>query len=298
MLDGMLDGLVAAVTGAGNGLGRVEALSLARAGARVVLNDLPGEAVHSVAAEIVSFGGTAVVCPGDVAEMATAQGLLAAFGRLDILVNNAGVLRDRMIFSMSEEEWDTVIRVHLRGHFLTTRVATSHWRDLSKQLNAPVYGRIINTSSEAFLLGSAGQPNYAAAKAGIVALTLATARGCARYGVTANAICPRARTDMTSALMGPPPPGDDPMNPECVAPLVTFLAGPAAANVSGEVFVVHGNVVATLAPPTLKLVERADTPMWTAGALADRLGKHFPTSGLGFVCEATLPLAESTFGEG
>jgi len=293
----MLDGLVAAVTGAGNGLGRSEALALAHAGARVVLNDLPGDAVQSVADEVAAFGGSAVVCPGDVTEMSTAQGLLAAYGSLDILVNNAGVLRDRMIFSMSEQEWDTVIRVHLRGHFLTTRVATSHWRDLSKRSGGPVYGRIINTSSEAFLLGSAGQPNYAAAKAGIVALTLATARGCARYGVTANAICPRARTDMTSALMGPPPSGEDPLSPQCVAPLVTYLASPAAANVSGEVFVVHGNVVATLAPPTLKLVERADTPMWTPDALADRLRKHFSSPGLGFVCEATLPLAESTFGE-
>ena len=294
----MLDGLVAAVTGAGNGLGRAEALALARAGARVVLNDLPGDAVQSVAASIAQLGGEAVVCPGDVAEMATAQGLLAAFGRLDILVNNAGVLRDRMIFSMSEQEWDTVIRVHLRGHFLTTRVATSHWRDLSKRSDGPVYGRIINTSSEAFLLGSAGQPNYAAAKAGIVALTLATARGCARYGVTANAICPRARTDMTYSLMGPAPSGDDPMNPDCVAPLVTFLASPAAANVSGEVFVVHGNLVATLAPPTLKVVERADGPMWTPNALALRLAKHFEPGRFGFVCEATLPLAETTFGEG
>lgn len=293
----MLEGLTAAVTGAGNGLGRAEALALARAGARVVLNDLPGDAVHSVASEILGFGGDAAVVTGDVAETSTAQGLLAAFGGLDILVNNAGVLRDRMIFSMSEQEWDTVIRVHLRGHFVTTQAVTSHWRSLSKRSGGPVYGRIINTSSEAFLLGSAGQPNYAAAKAGIVALTLATARGCARYGITANAICPRARTDMTSALMGAAPSGHDPMSPECVAPLVTFLASPAAANLSGEVFVVHGNVVAALAPPTLRLVERADTPMWTPEALADRLGKHFPSPGFGFVCEATRPLASSTFGE-
>jgi len=295
----MLGGRIAAVTGAGNGLGRAEALALARAGARVVLNDLPGEAVQAVAEEIKGLGGEAVVCAGDVAEMSTAQGFLAAFGGLDILVNNAGVLRDRMIFSMSEENWDTVIRVHLRGHFATTRVATARWRSLHKASGEPVYGRIINTSSEAFLLGSAGQPNYAAAKAGIVALTLATARGCARYGVTANAICPRARTDMTSELMGPSPDGFDPMSPACVAPLVTYLASPAAANVTGEVFVVHGNVVAALAPPSLRLVERADGPMWTAEALGERLGKHFAApGGLGFVCEATLPLASSTFGEG
>jgi NAD(P)-dependent dehydrogenase (short-subunit alcohol dehydrogenase family) len=293
----MLDGLVAAVTGAGNGLGRAEALALARAGARVVLNDLPGDALFAVAEEIAGFGGSAAVCPGDVAEMSTAQALLAAYDRVDVLVNNAGVLRDRMVFSMSEEEWDTVIRVHLRGHFLTTQVVTSHWRYLSKQSDGQVYGRIVNTSSEAFLLGSAGQPNYAAAKAGIVALTLATARGCARYGITANAICPRARTGMTASLMGPSPGGDDPMSPECVAPLVVYLASPASANVSGEVFVVHGNVVAALAPPTLGLVERADGPMWTAEALAERFRGHYAKPGFGFVSEATLPLAETTFGE-
>ena len=141
--------------------------------------------------------------------MATGQELVAAalgaFGRLDILVNNAGVLRDRMIFSMSAEEWDLVLRVHLRGHFVTTRFATAYWREQSKRAGGPVYARIVNTSSEAFLLGSPGQPNYAAAKAGIAALTVTTARSCGRYGVRANAICPRARTDMTADLMGAPP---------------------------------------------------------------------------------------------
>ena len=154
------------MTGAANGLGRAEALALARAGASLVLNDLPG--FDTVVDE-------AVVVPGDVGEWSTGERLVAAaleaYGRLDILVNNAGVLRDRMIFSMSSEEWDTVLRVHLRGHFVTTRFATAYWRDLSK--------RIVNTSSEAFLLGSSGQPNYAAAKAGIAALTVTTARSCA-----------------------------------------------------------------------------------------------------------------------
>ena len=129
-------------------------------------------------------------------------------------MNNAGVLRDRMIFSMSADEWDLVLRVHLRGHFVTTRHATAYWREASKQAGAPVYARIVNTSSEAFLLGSAGQPNYAAAKAGITALTVVTARSCARYGVRANAICPRARTDMTADLMGAAPDGAvDPLAP-------------------------------------------------------------------------------------
>ena len=204
-----LAGRVAIVTGAANGLGRAEALALARAGARLVLNDLPGDAVQAVAAEIRADGGQAVVAAGDVGAWATGENLLSTalgeYGRLDVLVNNAGVLRDRMIFSMSEQEWDTVIRVHLRGHFVTTRLATAYWREASKQAGGPVYGRIVNTSSEAFLLGSAGQPNYAAAKAGIAALTVTTARSCARYGVRANAICPRARTAMTAGLMGPAP---------------------------------------------------------------------------------------------
>ena len=155
-----LEGKTAIVTGAGNGLGRAEAVALAAVGASVVLNDLPGPAVQAVADEITGSGGQAVVAAGDVAEWATGEALLAAalgsFGSLDILVNNAGVLRDRMVFSMSEQDWDTVLRVHLRGHFVTTRLATGYWREQSKSAGGPVYARIINTSSEAFLLGSAG----------------------------------------------------------------------------------------------------------------------------------------------
>src|SRR5216683_7536620 len=237
-----LAGRTAIVTGAGNGLGRAEAIALAAAGVRLVLNDLPGtgtQPVHAVADEITGAGGQAVVCEGDVGEWATGEAMLAealgSFGGLDILVNNAGVLRDRMIFTMSPEEWDLVLRVHLRGHFIGTRLATGYWRELSKQAGGPVYARIINTSSEAFLLGSAGQPNYAAAKAGIAALTVTTARSCAKYGIRANAICPRARTDMTAALMGPAPDGAvDPLAPEHVAPLVVYLASPAAAGINGE----------------------------------------------------------------
>jgi NAD(P)-dependent dehydrogenase (short-subunit alcohol dehydrogenase family) len=304
MDDVNLDGLVAIVTGAGNGLGRAEALALAAGGARVVLGDVDAAALDAVAAEIGTAGGEAVTCPGDVAEWSTGEALLdravGAFGRLDVLVNNAGVLRDRMIFTMSEQEWDTVIRVHLRGHFVITRLATAYWRERSKAAGGPVYGRIVNTASEAFLLGSAGQPNYAAAKAGIVALTLSTARSCARYGVSANAICPRARTAMTADLMGAPPAGDDPLAPERVAPLVAYLASPAAARITGEVFVVHGDVTAVLAPPTLRAeVHAGGDGLWTATALHERLAPLFTADPPqpGFVCEATLPLASSTFGE-
>jgi NAD(P)-dependent dehydrogenase (short-subunit alcohol dehydrogenase family) len=289
-----LDGRVAIVTGAANGLGRAESLALARAGVRLVLNDLPGSDLDTDADE-------AVVVEGDVGEWSTGERLVAtaleAYGRLDILVNNAGVLRDRMIFSMSAQEWDTVLRVHLRGHFVTSRFATAYWRDSSKRAGGPVYGRIVNTSSEAFLLGSSGQPNYAAAKAGIAALTVTTARSCARYGVRANAICPRARTAMTAGLMGAPPAGPvDPLAPEHVAPLVVYLASPAAEAINGEVFVVHGGVAAVMEPARIRSVFRSDAPdgMWTLESVERALAGL--SSGTGFACEETLGLASETIG--
>ncbi len=308
-MDGLrLDGRVAVVTGAAAGLGRAEALGLAAAGARLVLNDLSETALREVAGEIAAAGGEAVVCPGDVGDWSTGSALLAsavdAFGRLDILVNNAGVLRDRMVFTMSAEEWDLVMRVHLRGHFVTTRFATAYWRDRSKADGGPVYARIVNTSSEAFLLGSAGQPNYAAAKAGIAALTVTTARSCARYGVRSNAICPRARTAMTAGLMGAAPEAAvDPLDPRHVAPLVVYLAGPAADGINGEVFVVHGGVAAVMDPPRVRSVFRAaDTPdgMWTLDSVAAALGPVYGdrTPSVGFLCEDTLELATETIGFG
>ncbi|WP_406015085.1 3-oxoacyl-ACP reductase [Streptomyces sp. NBC_00984] len=263
-----LDGMSAIVTGAGRGLGRAEALELAGLGASVVVNDYgqpgrdgSGEAsatpAEEVAEEIRAAGGRAVAHLGDVSDHEQARALVElavdTYGKLDILVNNAGILRDRMIFSMTEDEWDSVIRVHLKGHFNTTHFAAAHWRTRSKESGGPVHGRIVNTSSEAFLAGSAGQPNYAAAKGGVVGLTTSTALALARYGVTANAICPRARTRMTEDVFaGFQEPTDgrlDALAPEHVAPLVGYLASPAAAKVNGQLLVVHGGMVAIVERP-------------------------------------------------
>ncbi|MEV8015324.1 3-oxoacyl-ACP reductase [Streptomyces sp. NPDC086554] len=271
-----LEGLSAIVTGAGRGLGRAEALELARLGASVVVNDFgqpgrdgSGEAsatpAEEVAAEIRAAGGQAVAHLGDVADHEQACGLVQlaidTYGKLDILVNNAGILRDRMIFSMSEGEWDSVIRVHLKGHFNTTHFASVHWRERSKAAGEPVYGRIVNTSSEAFLAGSAGQPNYAAAKGGIVGLTTSSALALGKYGVTANVICPRARTRMTEDVFAgfqEPGAGElDALAPEHVAPLVGYLASPAAAAVNGQLLVVHGGMVAVVERP--KVAAKFDT---------------------------------------
>ncbi|MGX1673028.1 3-oxoacyl-ACP reductase [Streptomyces sp. NPDC055400] len=271
-----LQGLSAIVTGAGRGLGRAEALELAGLGASVVVNDFgqPGRdgsggadatPAEEVAAEIRAAGGQAVAHLGDVADHEQARALVQlavdTYGKLDILVNNAGILRDRMIFSMSEDEWDSVIRVHLKGHFNTSHFASVHWRARSKAAGAPVYGRIVNTSSEAFLAGSAGQPNYAAAKGGIVGLTTSSALALGKYGVTANVICPRARTRMTEdvfAGFGEPEAGElDPLAPEHVAPLVGYLASPAAGNVNGQLLVVHGGMVAVVERP--KVSAKFDT---------------------------------------
>ncbi|MFF5470330.1 3-oxoacyl-ACP reductase [Streptomyces achromogenes] len=288
-----LEGRSAIVTGAGRGLGRAEALELARLGAAVVVNDYgqPGRdgsgaasagPAEQVAAEIRAAGGTAVAHTGDVADFRQAEELVelavGAFGKLDILVNNAGILRDRMVFSMAEEEWDAVIRVHLKGHFNTTRFAAAHWRQRSKAAGRPVYGRIVNTSSEAFLAGSAGQPNYAAAKGGIVGLTTSTALALARYGVTANVICPRARTRMTEdvfAGFGRPEEGLDPLAPEHVAPLVGYLASPAAAGVNGRLFVVHGGMVAVLDRPRVQVKYDSEREAFTYDELDALLTPYF-----------------------
>jgi len=278
-----LDGRVAVVTGAAAGLGRAEALALAAAGANLVLGDLaPG--VADVADEVTALGVKATPVVGDVGDADVARRLvgtaLETHGRLDVVVNNAGILRDRMLFGMSDAEWDDVVRVHLRGHFLVTRDAAAHWRQTAKAAGGTTYGRLVNTASEAWLFGSAGQANYAAAKAGIATLTISAARGLGRYGVRANVICPRARTAMTAGVFGEAPQGSaaggiDPLSVDHVAPFVAYLASPAADRVNGQVFVVHGGMVAHLAPPTV--AHRFDTARgtWTTGELAESLGPYF-----------------------
>ncbi len=278
-----LDGKVAIVTGAGSGLGKAEALYLASHGARVVVNDLgaaldgtgaDASAAQAVVDEIVANGGEAVAHHGSVSAWNDAQSMvetaLNAFGDLNILVNNAGILRDRMIFNMAEDEWDAVIDVHLKGHFNTMRHATAYWREQAKTDGGAVYARIVNTSSEAFLFGSPGQPNYAAAKAGIVALTMSTAQSMSKYGVTANAICPRAATRMTEMFAM----DKEAYSPDNVAPLVGFLASPAGERVSGYLFTVYGGFVGVVAQ--LGYEERfTQDGRWTQDALETTLGPFF-----------------------
>ncbi len=250
------DGRVAIVTGAGRGIGRAHALELARQGARVVVNDI-GVALdgqggsQSPADDVVELirglGGEAVASHDDIADWAGAGALIAravdTWGRLDVLVNNAGFVRDRMLVSAEEQDWDAVIRVHLKGHFAPTRHAAAHWRTRAKA-GGPVGGRVINTSSGAGLRGSVGQAAYSAAKAGIAALTLVEAVELGRYGVTANAIAPAARTRMTETvfaeMMKAPESGFDAMAPENIAPLVAWLASADSEGVTGRVFEIAG----------------------------------------------------------
>ncbi|MGB8209227.1 MAG: 3-oxoacyl-ACP reductase [Mycobacterium sp.] len=278
-----LSGKVAVVTGAAAGLGRAEAIGLARAGATVVVNDIKAALDASdVIDEIAAAGSKAVAVAGDISQRATADELVSCadgLGGLNIVVNNAGITRDRMLFNMSDEDWDAVIAVHLRGHFLLTRNAATYWRQKAKDSDGPVYGRIINTSSEAGVTGPVGQANYGAAKAGIIALTLSATRALGRYGVCANAIAPRARTAMTADVFGEAPEvvadGIDPLSPEHVVTLVRFLASPAAEAVNGQVFVVYGPQVTLLSAPSLEHRFTADAQAWDAQELSATLQDYF-----------------------
>ena len=278
-----LSGKVAVVTGAAAGLGRAEAVGLARLGATVVVNDIAAALDASdVMDEISAAGSKAVAVTGDISERATADELVSCadgLGGLDIVVNNAGITRDRMLFNMSDEDWDQVIAVHLRGHFLLTRNAAVYWRAKAKESqDGSVFGRIVNTSSEAGISGPIGQANYGAAKAGIISLTLTAARGLGRYGVCANAIAPRARTAMTAGVFGDPDIEEgqiDPLSPEHVVSLVQFLASPAAAEVNGQLFIVYGPKVTLVAAPTVEQKFSADGPAWDPTQLSSTLRNYF-----------------------
>ncbi|MEV0169778.1 SDR family oxidoreductase [Streptomyces sp. NPDC050803] len=261
-MTGICDGRVVVVTGAGRGLGRAHALAFAAEGAKLVVNDLgtgldgtpdPDSPAAQVAEEIRAAGGRAVPHSGDIATTDGAASLvrtaLETYGRLDTLVNNAGFLRDRMLVNLDEDDWDAVVRVHLKGHFLPLKHAAAHWRAETKAGRTPT-ARIINTSSGAGLLGSLGQVNYSAAKAGIIALTLVAAAELARYGVQVNAIAPAARTRMTERTfadtMTAPDTGFDAMAPENVSPLVVWLGSAASAGVTGRVFEAEGGRITVM----------------------------------------------------
>ena len=277
---GSLDGRVAIVSGAGRGLGREHALLFAREGARVVVNDADPVPAQEVVDEIVALGGEAVANADNVAEWEGAERLvqaaLDAFGELHVLVNNAGILRDRFLVNMSEEEWDAVIAVHLKGHFAPTRFAAAYWRDRAKA-GDPVKASVINTSSTSGLLGNPGQSNYGAAKAGIAAFTQIGAMELARYGIRSNAIAPAARTRMTEATPGlgdvvkaPDDPSHfDVWDPANVSPLVAYLAAEQCA-VNGQVFFIRGGTIQLFRPWALgEAIERPGR--WTVDELETEL---------------------------
>ncbi|MDX2154946.1 MAG: SDR family oxidoreductase [Hyphomicrobiaceae bacterium] len=246
---GLCEGRVAIVTGAGRGLGRQHALLLAKEGAKVVVNDIganvdgtgrdESHAARTVA-EIRKAGGDAIVNGDDVSSWAGAKNLIDStvkhYGKLDVLINNAGILRDRMLVNMTEDEWDAVIQVHLKGTFAPTRHAAAYWREKSKEIGGPVKAAVINTSSTSGIYGNVGQTNYGAAKAGIAAFTVIAARELRRIGVTVNALSPSAQTRMTEGLRELTPEEIAKRDPKWVSPTVVYLASEEASDITGRVF--------------------------------------------------------------
>jgi NAD(P)-dependent dehydrogenase (short-subunit alcohol dehydrogenase family) len=297
---GLFDGKVAIVTGAGRGIGRAHALLFASEGAAVVVNDLGGDSMgtgadvtpaQQVVDEITGAGGRAVVNGASVSSWRDAEQMIQQavdeFGRLDVLVNNAGILRDKMSFNMDEAEWDTVIDVHLKGHFATSKFAASYWRAQSKATGEPVNAKIVNTASESGLYGNAGQVNYAAAKAGIASMTIVMARELERIGVRVNAIAPTARTRLTETVatggfMDKKEGEFDRFAPENISAVVGWLASDLSEGVTGQVVKVMGGQVQLLSGWVPVTQAEADTE-WTIAsidAIADGLfaktGKSVP----------------------
>jgi NAD(P)-dependent dehydrogenase (short-subunit alcohol dehydrogenase family) len=283
----LLDGKVAIVTGAGRGLGRGEAVELAREGAAVVVGEVDGAAGQAVVDEIVAAGGRAVLHVGDCSEVEAAQGIVDTavqqLGGLDALVNNAGILRDRTLLKMTAEEWDAVIKVHLRGHYAPTHAAVRHWRQAGKP------GRVVCTASTSGILGNFGQSNYGAAKAGIAAFAQIVAQENWKHGITVNAICPAARTRMTEGAYGErleggrggdAEQGFDFWHPDNVAPFVAYLCSDASAGISGKVFGVQGDTVELYRPFTSEAFLQKGGARWTAQELAERVGELFASTGM------------------
>jgi NAD(P)-dependent dehydrogenase (short-subunit alcohol dehydrogenase family) len=287
---GLLDGKVAIVTGAGRGVGRGHALELARNGAKVIVNDLGGEwdgsgedarPASQVVEEIKAMGGEAAANFDNVATWQGAENLInqavETFGDLHILINNAGILRDRTVFNMTEEEWDSVVTVHGKGHFAPTHFATAYWRNKSKETGDPVHGRLIHTSSESGLFGNGGQANYDFAKAGLISFSLCVAKEMVKYGVTSNAIAPRARTRMTEGTFGnipKPEEGFDPWDPDNVAPFVVYLCTEQAAHITGQCFLVTGGEVHLVEQHHLESrIDKGDR--WTVEELVEKSSELF-----------------------
>lgn len=281
------------VTGAGGGLGKAYALALAAEGANVVVNDIRADAADAVMAEIKAAGGQALANTGDITDMAGARGIvdaaLNAFGEVHAVVNNAGIVRDRMFLKLSEDDWDAVMRVHLRGHFCLANILANRWRDLHKE-GVTVGGRIINTSSGAGLQGSIGQTNYAAAKGGVATMTLVQAAELRRYGITANALAPAARTGMTEEVfadMMKKPDGEDFdfFDPANVAPLVVWLCSEASADCTGKVFETQGGQISIASG-------------WKTGPIKDKGARWEPAELTAVVHELieTSPPAQKVYG--